>query len=159
MLKKLSHIIICFFILESAHAQTDFGNEWIKDFSKKYYKIQVGKDGLYRIGYDVLKKLGLENTNADHFQLWNNGVEVPMYTTQSNTTLNPDGFLEFYGKINDGKFDTKMYQNPKYQTSDKWSLLTDTAVYFLTTNQSSVNLRYAVKTNNSSTSNLTPEEF
>ena len=159
MLKKLSHIILCFFILESVHAQTDFGNEWIKDFSKKYYKIQVGKDGLYRIGYDVLKKLGLENTNADHFQLWNNGVEVPMYTTQSNTTLNPDGFLEFFGKMNDGKLDTKMYQNPKYQTSDKWSLLTDTAVYFLTTNQSSVNLRYAVKTNSSSTSNLTPEEY
>ena len=159
MLKNLFYIIICFFMLESVHAQTDFGNEWIKDYNKKYYKIQVGKDGMYRIGYGLLKSLGLVNTNADHFQLWKNGVEVPLYTTQSNASINSDGFLEFYGKINDGKFDSKMYQNFKYQTSDKWSLLTDTAVYFLTINQFSSNLRYAVSANNASSSTMTPEEY
>lgn len=146
-------------MLETVQAQTDFGNEWIRDYNKKYYKIQVGKDGIYRIGYSLLKSLGLENTNADHFQLWKNGVEIPIYTNQSNAPLTNEGFLEFYGKINDGKFDTKMYQNSKYQTSDKWSLLTDTSIYFLTINESSPNLRYTVRVNNSSNSTLNPEEY
>ncbi len=159
MLRRIFHIIFCMFILGQANAQSEFGNEWIKDYNKKYYSIQVGKDGLYRITYDALKKLGIENTNADYFQLWNNGVEVALYTSKTNAPLSVDGYLEFYGKINDGKFDTKMYANPQYQTSDQWSLLTDTAVYFLTINPTSINQRYSLRANNSLTSSLTPEAY
>jgi hypothetical protein len=103
--------------------------------------------------------VGLGNTNADAFQLWRNGVEVPLFTSQTNAVLATDGYIEFYGKINDGKLDTKMYSNPKYQTSDKWSLLSDTAVYFLTINTASQNLRFVSKGNLSASSTLVPERY
>ncbi|MEY3562283.1 MAG: hypothetical protein RLZZ294_289, partial [Bacteroidota bacterium] len=157
MNQRILHIIFLLLTFGSLHAQNDIGNEWIKDYNKIYYKIKVGADGLYRIPAAALSNAGLGNVNADAFQLWNNGAEVVLYATQANTPLAPDGFIEFYGKINDGKFDTKMYANPKYQTSDKWSLLTDTAVYFLTINTSSQNLRFTAKNNLSSSSALSPE--
>ena len=159
MNQRILHIIFLLLTFGSLHAQNDIGNEWIKDYNKIYYKIKVGADGLYRIPAAALSNAGLGNVNADAFQLWNNGAEVVLYATQANTPLAPDGFIEFYGKINDGKFDTKMYANPKYQTSDKWSLLTDTAVYFLTINTSSQNLRFTAKNNLSSSSALSPESY
>lgn len=159
MLKRVIHIICYMALFNAVQAQQELGNEWIKDFNKVYYKIKVGKDGLYRISYNTLKSTGIENTNTDYFQLWNNGVEVPIYTTQTNAPLSTDGYLEFYGKINDGKFDTRMYANPKNQTTDKWSLITDTSVYFLTINSSSANLRFTTKQNNSAQSSLSPDTY
>ena len=153
----LLYIALLLFPFGLLYGQNDIGNEWISDYGKTYYKIKVGSDGLYRIPAAALANLGLGNTNADAFQLWRNGVEVPLFTTQSNAVLAADGYIEFYGKINDGKLDTKMYANPKYQTSDKWSLLSDTAVYFLTTNSASQNLRFVSKANLSATSTLQPE--
>lgn len=158
MLERIFYMACCMLFLNSAFTQTDFGNEWIKDYQKKYYKIKVGKDGLYRISYEDLKKIGLENVNADHFQIWNNGLEVPLYVTQSKTTLQVDGYLEFYGKMNDGKIDSKLYPFPNFQTTNKWSLFTDTAIYFLTTNSASPNLRYQERQNLSTLSTLTPEK-
>ena len=61
MLRRFYYIIFCLVILGQANAQSEFGNEWIKDYNKKYYAIQVGKDGLYRITYDALKKLGIDD--------------------------------------------------------------------------------------------------
>ncbi len=159
MLKKYLHIILACFLFGSLQAQNNYGNEWINDFSKKYYSFKVGKDGLYKISYNALKSIGLEGTNADNFQLWRNGEEVALYTSSSNAPLPSDGYIEFIGKINDGSFDKRMYSNVKNQTSDHWSLLTDTAVYFLTLHTASKNLRYQSKANNSTTSNLIPEEY
>jgi len=143
----------------AVHGQNNYPDDWKINFNETYYKIKVGKDGLYRIPISTLKAIGLDSKNANEFQMWNNGVEVPLHTTQSNGPLAADGYIEFYGKINDGKFDTRMYSNTAYQPSDKWSLLTDTSVYFLTINTSSENLRYKTQTNASATSTLDAEPF
>ncbi len=55
----------------SAGAQV-YNNEWI-DYNKTYYKFKIAVTGLYRIPQTTLASIGLENTNADHFQLWRNG--------------------------------------------------------------------------------------
>src|SRR3982074_888204 len=112
------------------YAQT-YNNEWI-DFSKTYYKFKVGADGLYRIPQSVLAGAGLGNTPAEYFQLFRNGVEVPIYTSLPSGILGAGDYIEFWGQMNDGKADKALYRNPNYQHTDKWSLQTDTAVYFLT---------------------------
>ena len=111
-------------------AQTYY-NEWI-DFSKTYYKFKVAADGLYRIPQSVLAAAGLSNTDAKNFQLFRNGVEVPVYTSVSSGLLSAGDYIEFWGQMNDGKPDKPLYRNPLYQHTDKWSLETDTAAYFLT---------------------------
>ena len=81
-----------------------YNNEWI-DYSKTYYKFKVGKTGLFRISQSVLSSVGLGNTPAENFQLWRNGAQVPIYTSVSSGTLSTSDYIEFWGKMNDGKPD------------------------------------------------------
>lgn len=153
-MKKL--LLLIFLIISIAgYCQTN--NSWI-DYNKTYYKFKVGSSGLYRISQATLSSIGLNNTSADQFQLWRNGEEVRMYTTSASGPLAPSGYIEFWGVMNDGKKDNKLYLNTDYQLSDHWSLVTDTASYFLTVN-TSTNLRYNDAANNVAGTTLTPEAY
>ena len=139
----------------SAEAQ-GYNNEWI-DYNKTYYKFKVGSTGLYRITQTALATIGIDNTNADYFQLWRNGRQIPLYTSVQNAPLGVNGYIEFWGEMNDGKADLPLYRQPDYQTNDKWSLQTDTAAFFLTINTAGNNLRL-VPTVNDVTGNTLPAE-
>jgi hypothetical protein len=138
-MKKLLFLV---FIIASLGSKAQvYNNEWI-DHSKTYYKFKVGKTGVYRIPQSVLASAGLGNTPAEQFQLWRNGVQVPIYLTKTSGALSGTDYIEFWGEMNDGKPDRELYRNPDYQLNDKWSLQTDSATYFLTTNiQLSANRR------------------
>ena len=139
----------------AANSQTN--NSWI-DYTKTYYKFKVGASGLYRISQTTLASIGLAGTSADQFQLWRNGEEVRLFTSTSGAPLAPSGYIEFWGVMNDGKKDTKLYLDPDYQLSDHFSLVTDTASYFLTVNPGS-NLRYTNTVNDITGTLLTPEPY
>ncbi|MBL7720445.1 MAG: hypothetical protein JNK98_00470, partial [Chitinophagaceae bacterium] len=134
-----------------------YNNEWI-DYSKTYYKFKVGADGIYRINQSVLATAGLGSVPAEHFQLWRNGQQVPLYTSVQTGVFGVSDYIEFWGEMNDGKPDLPLYRIPDHQLNDKWSLETDTAFYFLTANPSGANLRLVPTTNNLPTA-LTPEPF
>lgn len=155
MMKRILFII---FVLSSFFAKAQYNNEWI-DYNKTYYKFPVGKDGVYRITQTVLQSVGLDNTPAEHFQLWRNGIQVPLYTSVASGPLGAGGYLEFWGEMNDGKPDTKLYRNINDQLSDKWSLETDTASFFLTVNPSGGNLRMVDEANNVAGNTLDPEPY
>ena len=140
-----------------AGAQT-YNNEWI-DFSKTYYKFKVGSDGVYQIGESVLTAAGLQGADAASFQLWRNGVQVPLYTSVPSGLLPANGYIEFYGRANDGKPDKPLYLQPTFQTDDHWSLYTDTAVYFLTVNPAGGNQRVSDVANNVAANHLAPEPY
>ncbi len=151
-------LILFVMALLSYHANAQYNNEWI-DFSKSYYKCKVGENGLYRISHSVLQTVGLQNTSAEHFQLWRNGKQVPIYTSTPSGTLGSNDFIEFYGEMNDGKPDAVLYKKPEFQLADKWSLQTDTAVYFLTVNSASHNARLIDDVNNVAGNTLLPEQY
>jgi hypothetical protein len=134
-----------------------FNNEWI-DYNKTYYKFFVGSNGLYRINQSVLAGLGIGSTPAEHFQLWRNGEQVPVFTSVPTGPLSTTDFIEFYGEMNDGRPDKIMYRVADHQLSDKWSLETDTAAYFLTINPTGNNLRLTATPNNL-VAGATPEPF
>jgi hypothetical protein len=142
-------------IAGSAIAQP-YNNEWI-DFSKTYYKFKVTADGLYRIPASALASAGLSAADAKDFQLFRNGIEVPVYTSVISGLLGPTDYIEFWGQMNDGKADKPLYRNPAYQHTDKWSLQSDTSVYFLTLNPSGTPFHYNTLPNDT-TSNILPIE-
>jgi hypothetical protein len=141
-----------------AEAQV-YNNEWI-DYSKTYYKFKVGQTGLHRISDTLLANMGLGNTPAENFQLWRNGVQVPIYTSQATGIFSATDYIEFFGRMNDGKPDRQLYRDPSYLLSDKWSLETDTAAYFLTVNSNSAsNLRVSSGANNVAANTLPPDPY
>ena len=140
MIKKLILPFVLFFALGATAQQLN--NSWI-DYSKTYYKFKLAEDNIYRIPQTAIAAVGLSATNADHFQLWRNGVQIRLFTPITAAPLGATDYIEFYGEMNDGKADKQLYRQPQFQLADRYSLETDTAAYFLTVNPGSVNLRYA----------------
>lgn len=154
----MKKLLLPILLLLSIAGYCQTNNSWI-DYNKTYYKFPVGATGLCRIPQSTLVSLGLANVPANQFQLWRNGEEVRLYTTSSSGPLATSGYIEFWGEMNDGKKDTKLYLNTDYQLSDKFSLVTDSASYFLTVNTAGNNLRYADAANNVAGTSLTPEPY
>jgi Peptidase family C25 len=144
---------LCLICIAGSVIAQPYNNEWI-DFSKTYYKFKITADGLYRIPATALANAGLSAADAKDFQLFRNGVEVPVYTSVASGPLFPTDYIEFWGQMNDGKADKPLYRNPAYQHTDKWSLQSDTAVYFLTLNTSGSNFHYNAIANDTSTNIL-----
>jgi hypothetical protein len=135
-----------------------YNNEWI-NFNQIYYKIKIGQDGLYRIPKSLLDGKGLGSTQVQYFELWRNGVKVPFYPSVSSGVLPANGYLEFWGEANDGKPDKDLYRSPDYQHTTKYSLQTDTAVYFLSVNTNQAGYRYTDVFNNIAGNALPAEPY
>jgi len=121
---------ILFSSVKDLYAQ--YGNEWI-NYSNTYYKFKIGKEGIYRIGKAQLADIGMAAVEGSKFAIIREGQEIPIYTSTSDVFSDND-FIEFYGRGADGKMDTGLYPDPAYQPSDKYSLISDTAFYFITQN-------------------------
>lgn len=152
----MKKILLFILILSCAVAKAQYNNEWI-DYNKTYYKFSVAQNSLNRITQAALQTAGLQNTPAEQFQLWRNGVQIPLYTSVASGVLGGSGYIEFWGEMNDGKPDINLYANINSQLSDKWSLETDTASFFLTVNTSGNNLRLINQTNDVA-GNILPAE-
>jgi len=139
-------------------AAQSYNNEWI-DFSKTYFKFKVGSDGLYRIPQSVLASAGLGAVPVQNFQLFRNGQEVPVYTSVASGTLGASDYIEFWGRRNDGAPDQVLYRSPTYQHTKHWSLETDTAVYFLTVNNTGATFHFNNTTNDTTGTPLTAEPY
>ena len=133
-----------------------YNNEWI-DYNKTYYKFKVANTAIHRIPQSVLANVGISNVNADHFQLWRNGVEIPIYTTTTNAPLDAGGFIEFWGEMNNGQPDNMLYRNADWQLNDYYSLTTDSSAYYLTINPLGNNKRL-LATENLIAGNTLPAE-
>lgn len=156
MNRILLFVILFFSAAGTASAQT-FMNEWI-DVNKTYHRFRIGASGVYRITQSQLASLGLAGTDAAHFQLWRNGEEVALFTSVSSGIIPSNGFIEFWGDRNDGKWEKRMYLQPQFQINEGVSLFTDSATYFLTVNASAPNKRFSNIGNGLPTA-LTPEPF
>ncbi len=151
MKKHLLVLIILSVVGLKSYSQTLFGNEWIFDYTKTFYKIKVVSNGLYRIPYSTLQSYGLASSQGKDFVLFNNDVEVPLFVTSANALSSTD-FIEFYGQKNDGTVDAALFRNPQYEQFNPYrSFYTDTAIYFLAV-QSGTTHQRMIATANSITS-------
>ncbi|MBW7951896.1 MAG: hypothetical protein H3C56_04920, partial [Chitinophagaceae bacterium] len=140
--------LLCFLLGVSYVLQAqNFNNEWI-DYGKTYYKFKIAANGLYRINQTALPT-PLNNIPVEQLQLWRNGNQVPLFTSVATGILPVNGYIEFWGEKNDGVPDKPLYRVNTNQLSDKISLQTDTAVFFVNVKPViSQNLRYCFGTNN-----------
>ncbi|MFN8243932.1 MAG: C25 family cysteine peptidase [Ferruginibacter sp.] len=146
-------ILLPLFLTLSFCAFAQLNNSWI-DYSKTYYKFKLNKDTLCRITQPQLSALGLGSVPAQNFQLWRNGKEVRLFTSVASGVMGAGDYIEFWGERNDGKTDKNLYLDPSYQLNDRYSLYSDTAVYFLTVNPAGNNLRYVATANNTAGNSL-----
>lgn len=137
-----------------------YGNEWI-DFSKNYFKFPVTDNRFFRIPLTTLQNAGLGNTPAEHFQLWRDGQEVPIFTSVPSGPLPTGGFIEFIGQFNTGFSELELYNDPSQHTHPERSHFNDTAWYYLTFNSDPAkpNKRFQSTENEVSTTNLPADSF
>ena len=150
-------VLFIFLVISMAAKAQPFNNEWI-DYSKTYYKFKLAVTGLYRIDQSALPA-AINSANAQDFQLWRNGQQVPLYTSRQTGAFQSGDYIEFWGEMNDARPENVMYRMPDYQLNDKWSLQTDTAFYFLTINPSSPNFRLIPTINNVAGNSLPKETY
>lgn len=147
MIKHLLVIFFCCFFFANSSAQT-YGNEWII-YSQKYYKIKIAKEGIYRLDSITLASAGIpvNGIDAHNFQIFNKGKEQAIYIEGENDgVLNATDFIEFYATKNDGELDKQLYVHTPALPNPYYSLINDTAVYYLTWNSSFVNNRMLSET-------------
>lgn len=145
MIKRLLLVIFIALITGKVKSQT-YGNEWI-NYSQSYYKIKVAQNGVYRIDSSTLAAAGipLATINPKNIQLFNRGVQQYIYIQgESDNVFNGSDFIEFYGEKNDGALDSLLYVNSNFVPNPYYSLINDTAVYFLTWNSSVTNNRMTI---------------
>jgi hypothetical protein len=126
-------VVAGFFILYHTVASAQIGNEWI-NFSNPYYKIPVGKDGIYRLTRPQLLAAGFPSfVDPKTIKLYHRGVEQSIYVEGENDSqLNTSDFVEFFGRKNDGTLDQKLYTDPAAQPHQFYNLYSDTTAFFLT---------------------------
>jgi hypothetical protein len=139
------------FCLPDNHAQMWnglYGNEWI-NYSQQYYKIKVWTDGIHRIPSQTLQQAGINisSSQAADYQLILRGQQVPIYVHAPSGTVD---YIEFYGERNKGQFEANMYPRAAWHFNPDYSLINDTAAYFLTTAAGN-NLRFDNRSANLST--------
>jgi hypothetical protein len=154
-MKRLLPFLL-FFISLSVAGQ--YNNEWIRN-TQTYFKFKIVNKGLYHIPKSTLDAAGIGNSGAEFFELWRNGKQVPIYTSSAAGPLAANGFIEFWGEGNDGKPDKPFYRNPNYQHSTEISLLSDSAVYFLSVNTNQSGFTYADPGNDVAGNSLPVEPY
>ena len=105
----LKNVILTAFIstLFPLFGNAQYANDWI-NFNQTYYRIPVGKDGIYRLTYADLQASGFPVASVDprFIQVFHRGQEQAIAVQgQSDAEFNPGDYLEFYGQRNDGTRD------------------------------------------------------
>lgn len=148
MIKKILFFLIG--LLNFALVAQNFGNEWI-NYNQKYYEFKVVETGVYRINFANLISAGIPvNTiNPKNIQLYGRGVQIPIFIEgEADEVFNPSDFIDFYAEKNDGWLDIELYKGANNQPNPYYSLINDTATYYLTVSNSFNNLRYSAETAN-----------
>ncbi|MGB0430200.1 MAG: C25 family cysteine peptidase, partial [Bacteroidia bacterium] len=139
-MKRLAILSIFFSVVAFAlNAQLPNTSNWI-NFSNPYYRISVGKDGVYRVKKSDLKDIGAptETISNDAYQVFVNGKEIPI-----NVTSN---YIEFYAERAKGDIDSLLYEKSSDQLGKGTSQYLDSAYYYLTYGNTK-GLRFTPQTN------------
>ncbi len=142
-------------LISSVSAQS-YGNEWI-DTTKVHVKFNIGKDGVYRIGYFAVDQfftdagVFISQVPLDQVRLFCMGKQVPIFVKDNNNDNVWDfyDYIEFVGHKLDGSFDKELYNKPEYQRHTFTSYVYDSASYFLTYRTTGTQLKYKEYQNSS----------
>jgi hypothetical protein len=149
---------LLFIFFASINAVAQVGNEWI-DFNQLYFKIPVGKEGIYKLNQSDLQAAGFPvGEDPRKIQLFHRGVEQAIHVDgQDDGNFDVGDYIEFYGRRNDGTLDAALYKPNTAQPHQYYNLFTDTTSYFLTVG--SINGKRISVVNEQNTDNFPPEPY
>lgn len=122
-----------------------YGNEWI-NYNQKYYSFPVTEDGIYRISKAELinADIAFDNVPLNFIRLYGRGQEQYIYIKANNYGILE--YIEFYAQKNDGWFDSTLYSSPYESTNPYYSLINDTAYYYITWGTTASTKRISLET-------------
>lgn len=130
---KCYTVLLLLFVVLQAIGQP-YGNEWI-DTNQRYFKINIGENGIYRMSRTDLANFGFPVGTVDprKIQLFHLGQEVAIHIEgQLDGTFDPSDYLQFYAEKSDGTTDTPLYIDPAAQPHTLYNIFSDSSAYFLT---------------------------
>lgn len=112
-----------------------FGNEWIKA-GQSYWKMKIPEDGVYRISYSLLEKMGfpLSTVSFEQIRLIRNGEPVSTILSTRGKG-GPADYILFYGLKNRSELDAPLFTGQDVLLNPEYSMFTDTSTYYLTWEQ------------------------
>lgn len=150
-MRILRYILFLNLLGVAAFAQR-YGNEWV-NFTQRYYKFPIPKEGIYRIDSLTLSNAGiaLSTVNPKQFQIFLRGKEQHLYIKGENDNVfNANDYIEFYADNSTALMDSMVYDNNiQYLPNPYRGLFNDTIHAFLTISTSLLNKRYTVETDTS----------
>lgn len=118
-------------LLAPVASLAQYGNEWI-NFGQPYLKIQVAKEGIYRITGAQLQNAGFNPTASANLQLFHHGMELAIAISDGGDgVLDASDYIEFYGWKNLSGQDVELYQDG-VAVNPYVNLFTDSTSFFLT---------------------------
>lgn len=133
MIRNKCYTALLLLFVTNALAQP-YGNEWI-DQNQRYFKINIGEDGIYRMTRADLAGFGFPVGSVDprKIQLFHLGQEMAINIEgQIDGVFDPSDYLEFYAEKSDGNTDTPLYNSPENQPHTYYNIFSDSSAYFLT---------------------------
>lgn len=140
--KYLFPILFLLVSVNFVKGQNKYANEWVNP-SKKYYKIKITENGIYKVTYEELVAAGFPQgtISGSALKLMNIGKEQAIHV--SNANFGPGSWFEFYGVKNTIGLDSFLYKDwRKDLLNPEYSFVSDANAYFLNISPETVNLRY-----------------
>jgi hypothetical protein len=136
----LSIILLSNIVYKKLYAQNNqYAHEWI-NFNQQYWKFFISTNGVYKITYDKLVELGLQNVRGDQFQIFNLGREQAIYVS-TDGIFGASDYILFEGNARTNEYDKQMYVRPDL-ANEFIPVTYPENPYYLTYNNSSNHLRY-----------------
>jgi Peptidase family C25 len=149
---------LCSALIFAQNSQRDtlLGNEWI-DFAAQHVKIPIAEDGVYRLSFQQLAKLGIpmQSIQNNTIRLFAYGKEIPAFVSTTSAPTASD-YVEFYAQRNRAQLDEPLFADPNHVLNPEYSLITDTTAYFLTWGTQKATQRITNSTNSPSITNILP---
>ncbi|MFI5218189.1 MAG: C25 family cysteine peptidase [Bacteroidia bacterium] len=106
---------------------------------QQYVKIKIWQEGIYRLSFSDITQFPQffppGNFDPRRLQIFHEGKEQAILVSgEADGMFDSTDYVEFYGKPNDGTFDTQLYDSAYFHVNPYYSLFNDTSAYFLTLN-------------------------
>ena len=159
--KRIAYFIFGCMLFWICQAQP-YSNSWIVH-SQPYYKIKIGKDGIYKVDSLTLTQAGinLSIVNPQWFQLWQKGQPIyPYIAGEADGVFNVNDYMIFYAEKNNGEDDSSLFVSgvTPFITNPFYSVISDTSAVFLTWSGNPGNPRLILNTDTTFTS-LNPSPY
>ena len=125
--------LFAFLLLSSLFSNgQQYGNEWI-NYNQQYFHFPIVETGVHRIYYSTIynaliqQGIDISQINHSRFQLFGKEKEVSVLVNDQNNNgiLDPNEFIEFYAKKNDGWLDNLVYDSIQNIPDSYFSLFND----------------------------------